>query len=110
MEKPLFYHQIVVRDNPSGIAFTCTIINASEEKIESLYALKKEMDKFGKDYGNLNVNGAYMGKIMLCYYWEWEGQHKIYKYRIFDKKKLISVNEPPEYMPEYMSDAVCQIN
>jgi len=110
MDKNLYFHPIIVRDNNSGIAFSCTLLNNDSKKIETLADLQAAMLKFGSEYGNLNVNGSMGGKQLLCYYFEVKNGAPEFRFRYFDtaENKLVSVASP-EFAPEYMSDGVNQI-
>lgn len=106
----MYFHPIIVRDNTNGIAFSCTIINANSEKIETLDDLKAAMESFGEEYGNLIVNGSLCGKQLLCYYFQVVDGKKEYRFRYFDteENKLVSAPEI-EFVPDYMSDGVNEI-
>ena len=107
MDKEIYFHPIIVRDNTAGIAFNATIINCSADKIETLAALKAAMATFGDDYSNLVINGSYCGKQLLSYYFQVVDGKKEFRFRYFDTEsnKLVSVAEP-EFAPDYMSDGV----
>lgn len=110
MEKKLYYHPIIVRDNTNAIAFSCTILNGCEDKIETLDALKEAMLKFGEDYGDLNVVGYVKGQQLLCYYFQKTDGELEFRFRVYDAESGKLVSMPvPEFAPDYMSDGVNQI-
>jgi len=110
MEKELYFHPIIVRDNTAGIAFSCTILNNDSAKIETLADLKAAMLKFGAEYGNLNITGSFGGKELLCFYFEVKDGTPEFRFRYFDtnENKLVSVLAP-DFAPDYMSDGVNRI-
>ncbi|MDO4939454.1 MAG: hypothetical protein Q4E54_05770 [Lachnospiraceae bacterium] len=110
MEKQLYFHPIILKDQKNLISFTCTILNNSPEKIDTLDALRDAIRSFGEEYGSLNCSGGYKGNNLLSYYHHKEDGVDNFKLRYIDKEtgrvaKVIN----PVIEPDYMFDGVNQI-
>ena len=110
MEKHVYFHPIILKDQKNLISFTCGILNNSPDKIETIDALRATIRSFGEDYGSLNCNGAYKSNLILNYYYHKEDGVENFKLHYINKEtgrveKVIN----PVIEPDYMSDGVDEI-
>lgn len=110
MEKHVYCHPIILKDQKNLISFTALILNNDPTKIETLEALQAAIRSFGEEYGSLNCNGSYKGNILLSYYHHLEDGVDNFKLRYVDKEsnRVVKVVNPV-IEPDYMFDSVDQI-